>query len=108
MIEGVAPGKMNRAPEGFEARHCKEHLNDDSPANFYSKAEYFKVLDEQRKGTLAFLDTLSDEDLSKPFDMFNGFIKSVGEAVMMPASHEMMHLGQYSTVRRKLGKAHAF
>jgi hypothetical protein len=108
IIGTIAPKAMPALPEGFEAKHAKETANSDSPANFYTKAEYMKVLDEQRKGTLAYLDSLSDEDLSKPLDLFNGFIKSYGDLVMMPASHEMMHVGQYSSVRRKLGKAHAF
>ena len=108
IIEALSPGKMPPLPEGFEAKHSKEKATSDSPENFCTKAEYFKVLGEQRQGTLAYLETLSDEDLSKPLNLFNGFIKSVGQGVVMPANHEMMHLGQYSIVRRKLGKAHAF
>lgn len=107
---GALPGaKMPALPEGFAARHSKETANSDAATDFCTKDEYLKVWDEQRKAILAAIDRLTEADLDQPGpEKFRSFLPTIGHLVLMFASHEMMHTGQYTTVRRKLGKKHVF
>ena len=52
--------------------------------------------------TLAALEGVSEEALDQPsgWDM----APTVGTVLLMIANHDMMHSGQFSVIRRKLGK----
>ena len=71
--------------------------------------EYLKAMDEQRAGTLALLDKLSDEDLEKQApDNIQKFGATVGAVIAGQSAHWMMHAGQWVIVRRQLGKEAMF
>lgn len=106
IVSGIQPGQMPPLPDGFAAKHGKEAAISDDPSQFCTLKEYLTVLEDQRNGTKAILTNMTDADLGLPLDMFNGFIKSVAEAFMLCESHETMHGGQLSVIRRKLGKPH--
>lgn len=105
----VCPDSMPALPEGFVEKHSKETASSDDPAAFCTKDEYLACMAEQRAGTLALLDTLSDEDLQKPspehLQVFGG---TVGAVIAGQSAHWMMHAGQWVIVRRQLGKEAMF
>ena len=100
----VVPDSMPPLPEGFAEQHGKETAQNDDPDAFLKKAEYLKVMEEQRAGTLALLDRLSDEELQKPApEKIQQFGATVGAVIGGQSAHWMMHAGQWVIVRRQLG-----
>lgn len=101
----VCPGSMPALPDGFAEKHNKDTANIDDPRQFCSKAEYLKLMNEQRAGTLALLDKLSDAELEKPSpEPIQKFGPTVGAVIAGQSAHWMMHAGQWVIVRRQLGK----
>jgi DinB superfamily len=90
-------------PAGFADQHAKPMAGSDSKEGFATKAEYVELLDKTRGATVAAVEKLSDADLDKPVEGSRMFPK-LGLLAIFPASHALMHLGQFSVVRRKLGK----
>jgi hypothetical protein len=104
MAEGIKPGSSPALPEGFEAAHPRQP-SEASPAGFRTKAEYLKLYETQRAATKALLDSLSDAELGKPSpESFQKFAPTVGSVFMLTGLHELMHVGQFVPLRRKLGK----
>ena len=109
LIEMVVPGSMPKLPAGFKEKHSKEKATSDDPQAFCTKAEYLKLLKEQRDGTLAALAKLNDADLSKPApEPLRSHLKTVGDVFSMQGGHMVMHAGQWAVVRRKLGRKPLF
>lgn len=105
----VCPDSMPALPEGFAEKHNKETASSDDPAAFCTKDEYLTCMAEQRAGTMALLDTLSDEDLQKPApEKIQQFGATVGAVIAGQSAHWMMHAGQWVIVRRQLGKEAMF
>ncbi|MBW3539066.1 MAG: DinB family protein [Planctomycetes bacterium] len=109
LIDAVCPGSMPPLPAGFAEKHTSETASVDDPAAFHSKDEYLRVFDEQRAGTLAALDKLSDSDLDQPTpERYQRLGATVGAIFAMQPTHWMMHAGQWTITRRKLGKPPLF
>ena len=109
MVESIAPGSMPALPPGFESRYNNETAKSDNPANFLTKEEYLRILNEQRAGTLAALDSQSDADLDLPVHPpFNSFLASRGALFSMQGSHWLMHIGQWAVIRRILNRPPLF
>jgi DinB superfamily len=105
----VCPNSMPPLPAGFAAKHTKETAASDDKSAFCTKAEYLKIMAEQRAGTLAVLDRLSDADLEKPApEPIQKFGATVGAVIAGQCAHWMMHTGQWVIVRRQLGKEPLF
>jgi len=105
----VCPDSMPALPDGFAAKHAKENAGSDDKSAFCTKEEYLKAMDEQRAGTLALLDKLSDEELEKPApEPIQKFGATVGAVIAGQSAHWMMHAGQWVIVRRQLGKEAIF
>ena len=105
----VCPDSMPPLPEGFADKHSKESAVSDDKSAFCTKDEYLKTMEEQRAGTLALLDELSDEDLEKPSpENIQKFGATVGAVIAGQSAHWMMHAGQWVIVRRQLGKEAMF
>ncbi len=107
--ETIKPGSMPALPAQFAAQHSKETAASDKPADFLSKQQYVTLLDGQRQ---AFVDLLATVPLSR-FDeaspeAMQGYAARISDLVTLVAEHEMMHSGQISVVRRKLGKPVVF
>lgn len=109
MINLLRPGSMPDLPAGFAKQHDKSTAASDDPGAFLSKAEYLRLMKEQRAGTLKYLDSLSDADLDQPsHEKLRHFVPTVGAVLAMQGTHWMMHAGQWSVVRRKLGRPPLF
>jgi hypothetical protein len=92
-------------PPGFGERYTAEASKSDSAAGYLTKAEYLDLYKKMRANTLKSLDALPEADLDKPTEgRMAPFAPNVTAMFLLVANHPMMHLGQFSVVRRKLGK----
>lgn len=108
-INEVCPNSMPALPEGFRDRYSKETAASDDRSLFATKAEYLKLMEEQRAGTLSVLAGLSDEELLKPSPESIRYLgPTVGSVFAGESAHWMMHAGQWAVIRRKLGKPPLF
>jgi len=109
MISQVCPGSMPDLPEGFAAQYTKETSAFDDPEKFHSKADYLRLMAEQRAATLSALEQVSDEDLDQPApEEMREYAPTVGATFAVVATHAMMHSGQWVIVRRQLGRGPMF
>lgn len=109
MVELVCPGTMPPLPEGFGDKYTTETAASDNQADFHTKEELLKCMNEQRAGTLAALDKLTDDDLDAPApEMLKRIAANVGGIFSMQPTHWSMHAGQWVVVRRKLGRPPLF
>jgi uncharacterized damage-inducible protein DinB len=92
-------------PAGFEKQHSKETQFADPPTGFLTKAAYVDLFTKVRQATLAGVGTLNDADLDQPnTGSMAQFAPTLAAMLLLLANHELMHSGQFSVVRRKLGK----
>jgi uncharacterized damage-inducible protein DinB len=90
-------------PAGFAQQHSKETATSD--AGFRPKGEYLEWSKKMRGATRAVLDTLTDADLDRPSTgRMAKFAPRLADMFILVANHTMMHAGQFTVVRRKLGK----
>ncbi|QDU93072.1 DinB family protein [Lignipirellula cremea] len=108
-IEQLRPGSMPPLPDGFSAQHSKETSASESRDGFRTRDEYLRLMQEQRAGALAVLESLTDEELMAPGpEGLHYFGPTVGCIFAGQATHWMMHAGQWAVVRRGLGKPPLF
>lgn len=108
-ISEVFPDSMPALPVDFKEKYTKETAASDNPVDFHNKAEYLKLMQEQRQGTLAVLAKLSDQELMQPSPESVSYLgPTVGSVFAGESTHWMMHAGQWAVVRRKLGKVPLF
>lgn len=106
MIEGVAPGSMPPLPAGFAEKYTKETSGCNDPKALASKDELLALSKQQRAGTLAALEKMSDADLDKPTGV--EYASTVAAMFSLQGGHWMMHAGQWAVVRRQLGRPPLF
>jgi hypothetical protein len=103
---GQVPGaKYPELPAGFREKHTKETAAGDAPGAFLKKEEYVALFNRAREATLTAVDQLSDADLDRPMSgNMAKFAPTLGALLLLEANHTTMHIGQFTPVRRKLGK----
>jgi uncharacterized damage-inducible protein DinB len=90
-------------PAGFAEKHSKETARLDT--GFATKAEYVDLAKKMRAATLALLDGLSDGDLDRPSTgRFAKFAPRLVDLFLLVSNHSLMHAGQFTVVRRRLGR----
>jgi hypothetical protein len=105
MFKGNLPGVAPELPAGFERQHGKETQMVDPPTGFATRDQYVELFTRVRNATLAALDKLTDADLDKPTTgSMAPFAPNLGALLLLTSNHSLMHAGQFSVVRRKLGK----
>jgi hypothetical protein len=106
MMAGHLPGTdYPKLPAGFAERHANEAAASESPQGLVTKAEYLDLFGRTRAATLAVLGRLSEADLDAPTPgRMAQFAPTTGALLVLTANHTMMHAGQFTVVRRKLGK----
>lgn len=94
-----------KLPDGWGDQHGKKTAAQDPPKGFATKAQYLDLFTKAREATLATLAKMTDADLDKPTsgDMAK-FAPTMGSLFLLTANHTMMHAGQFTVLRRKLGK----
>jgi hypothetical protein len=96
-------------PAGFAEQHTKDTSKIDPPKGFGTKAQYLDLFTKVRQATLANLERLSEADLDKPVSGdIAKMAPNLGALLLLAASHSVLHIGQFSAVRRKLGKPNVF
>jgi uncharacterized damage-inducible protein DinB len=107
--EAIRPQGMPALPDGFDQQHGKETASSNDAAAFLSKDDYLRLLDQQRAALVDLLNQLTEDQLSQdaPPDI-RSYAPKVGDMLEMVAAHELMHSGQFTVLRRKLGKPVAF
>ena len=92
-------------PAGFVETHGPDGTKKDGPDGFLTKAEYLSLFNAVRSATIATVGGLSDADLDRPA---TGKVASIaptlGHVLLLVSNHTLMHAGQFSVVRRLLGK----
>jgi uncharacterized damage-inducible protein DinB len=105
LLNHVPGAKFPELPPGFAEHYTKETAKDDNPKNFLPKKEYLTLFNRVREATLANLAKLPDAELDKPTTgPMAAYAPTLGALFLLTANHVMMHAGQYTVVRRKLGK----
>ncbi len=90
---------------GFAEQHDKPTAAQEPPKGFGSKEQYLTLFNRVREATKAAAATLSDADLDRPTSgQMAQFAPTLGGFFILVANHTMMHVGQFTAVRRKLGK----
>jgi hypothetical protein len=99
-LPGVAYPEL---PAGFDTQHNGKNAASDS--GFGTKSDYLNFFGKTREATLAALNKLSEADLDKPnTGPVAQFAPTLGALFLLVGNHGLMHAGQFSVVRRKLGK----
>jgi len=92
-------------PAGFAKQHSKETAAIDPPAGFGTREQYLSLFNKARDATLAAVAKMSDADFDKPTTgNMAKFAPNVGALLLLVSNHVLMHAGQVTVVRRKLGK----
>jgi hypothetical protein len=95
--------KYPELPAGFPERHNKNTANSDT--GFGTKAEYLGLYKKVRDTSIALVTSLSETDLDKPTTgRMAEVAPTAGAVFLLMANHTTMHSGQFSVIRRKLGK----
>jgi hypothetical protein len=103
---GQLPGAAYpELPTGWSQQHGKETAAMDPPKGFATKSEYLTQFNKVREATLTTLAKMADADLEKPTQgNMAQFAPSLGALLLLQSNHTLMHAGQFTVVRRKLGK----
>jgi hypothetical protein len=92
-------------PAGFEKQHGKETQAREPATGFAGRAEYVDLFTRVRQATIAGLNNLKDAELDVPTTgPMASFAPTLGALLLLASNHSLMHAGQFSVVRRKLGK----
>jgi hypothetical protein len=92
-------------PPGFDEQHSNDTAATEPPKGFLSKTAYVDLFNKVRSATLANLEKVSDADLDKPSTgRMAKFAPTLGALLLLTSNHTLMHAGQFTVLRRKLGK----
>lgn len=105
LLNMVKEGSAIELPQGFAESHSKEMTGSDDVTQFSSQQEYMDLYQKTRANSLSVIEGLSAEELAAPGpEQFRQMCPTVGQMIMLIASHPMMHVGQFVPVRRALDK----
>ncbi|MBM3963885.1 MAG: DinB family protein [Planctomycetes bacterium] len=105
ILNSLAPGSAPELPSGFAEQHSKATAGSDDPKGFLSKSEYQALLTRVNDAVVAVIDRMSESDLDAPGpEHFRSMFPTVGDVMVLLATHALMHAGQWVPVRRSLGK----
>ncbi len=90
-------------PAGFAEKYENNPSAQNAADGFATKDQYLDLFNKTREATLAAVAKLSDADLDKPAKG-PANVSNLGGLLNLVAIHSIMHGGQFSVVRRKLGK----
>jgi hypothetical protein len=92
-------------PMHFNKTYGKDFAAIDTPDKFLNKADYVNLFNTLRDATIAAVGNMTDADLDKPLTgEMAQWAPTVGALLLLTADHTMMHAGQFTVIRRKLGK----
>jgi len=101
--------QLPELPPNFAQWHDNKNTSDDDPSHFLSKEVYADLFNKVRKAVIAAVGQLTDEELDRPTQgPMAPFAPTIGALLLLASNHTLMHGGQFSVLRRKLGKPVAF
>jgi hypothetical protein len=104
-VDGIKPGASPRLPPGFEEGHGRDKSSVDDPTKFLPPEGYLRLFAAQREATKTVLNGLDEAALDAPGpEGMRQMAPTVGAGFTLMGNHVLMHVGQYVSVRRKLGK----
>jgi len=106
LVRGQLPdAAYPELPAGFSEQHDNKTAAQDPPQGFSSKQQYIDLFNRIREATKAVAAKLSEADLNRPTkgDVAK-FAPTLGALFLLVSNHTLMHAGQFTVVRRKLGK----
>lgn len=106
LVRGQLPNaEYPELSAGFAEQHGKETAGQEPAKGFLTKQQYVDLFNRVRDATKATVAKLSDADLDRPTSgNMAQFAPKLGDLLMLVANHTLMHGGQFTVVRRKLGK----
>lgn len=105
LISEVSAQVDMEIPMNWQEKYSSETAKLDDPGMIEAKDRYLELYDAQRAATLAAFRDMVEDQLSEPAPEFlQRIVPSVGDLFLFLAHHELMHAGQFTCVRRKLGK----
>ena len=110
LLEGELPGvKYPEIPAAIVSLGSERTGKVDPPGGYLPKAQYIESFGKMRALTIAAVDKLSDADLDKTnTGMMAKHAPTLGELLILIGNHTLMHGGQFTVVRRALGKPVVF
>ncbi len=109
LMSGMPHADMPALPEGFAEKYTPETSKSDDKSGWETKERYVELYQQQRAATEDALEKTTGDELNQPGpEMVRAIAPTVGDVFNLMAAHELMHVGQYSVVRRKLGMKPAF
>jgi hypothetical protein len=105
LLQQLPGAKYPELPAGFAEQHKTAQAAVDPPKGFLSKTQYLELFNKNRATTLATLEKMSEADLDRPTTgQMAQFAPTLGALLLLQSNHTLMHGGQITVVRRKLGK----
>ena len=103
---GILPGAVYpELPAVFEGLSSGKSAETTPNGGGLSRAEYVKWFDAIRDASIANVSRLSDTDLDKPnTGPLAQFAPTLGALIVLIGNHTLMHGGQFTVIRRQLGK----
>src|SRR5688572_3301548 len=109
MVEQVKPNSMPPLPPEFEERYDPKNSQSQETTGWLDKATLLDLAALQRAGTLKVLEELPEAELERPGpEMLRGIAPTNSAMLLLIAAHWSNHSGQWTAVRRLLGKPIAF
>jgi hypothetical protein len=98
-------GEAVKLPAGFDEKHTKTTASSDNPKDFLSRTEYLSLFNQVRDGIMAAVDKMSDAEREKASpESMASWAPTLNDLLLATGVHTMMHAGQFTVIRRKLGK----
>lgn len=92
-------------PQGFAEKYTRETADRDEPGQFATKEECLALADQMREASLAAVRNTPDSTLDAPGpEAMRDYAPTVGSVLLLLGSHWLMHAGQFTVLRRKLGR----
>ncbi|MBK8916040.1 MAG: DinB family protein [Phycisphaerales bacterium] len=104
-MAGAVGAKMPELPAGFAEAHKMEAAKSDNSAQFATKQAYIDLYAKVRAAALAALAATPSAKLTEPSpEKMRSYAPTVAAVYALLGTHQMMHVGQWVALRRKLNK----
>jgi hypothetical protein len=106
LLGGQLPGaKYPELPAAIMSLGTERTGKVDPPEGYLTKAQYLDWFKKVRDATLLAVGDLQDSDFDRPnTNSMAKMAPTLGALLILTANHTLMHGGQFSVVRRALGK----
>jgi hypothetical protein len=106
LLSQTLPGvRYPELPAGFIEQHDKATAATEPSRGFLTRDQYLALAKSVNQATLKAVEGLTEADLDRPIQgPIAEVAPTLGALLLLVATHAAMHAGQFTVVRRKLGK----